>query len=298
MSANMPVGLLNLDKPKGLSSRAIVDCVARLVRPTKSGHAGTLDPLATGVLVVCVGASTRLVSFVQEQRKEYHAVFLLGCTSDTDDVTGTVTQTENAPVPERAAVERLLQEFIGEVDQVPPQFSAAHVQGERAYRLARKGKPVELSSRKVTIYRNEIISYAHPRLELAMECSSGTYVRSIGRDLGIRLGCGAVMSELKRTRIGEFKLADAISIDRLQAEGVAPHLIAPRAAVSHLPQLPCTREELQEIRQGKPIPLSGDLASGPHRHIALLTASGELAALATNLSKGDELAPTHVFPFT
>ena len=283
-------GLLNIDKPAGLSSRDIVDRVARLVRPAKAGHAGTLDPLATGVLVVCVGAATRLVPFVQEQRKEYRAVFRLGCTSNTDDVTGDVIAVENALAPTDSEVALQLNDFIGEISQVPPQFSAVHVAGKRAYQLARDGRQLELPPRPVTIYRIVVVSYDYPRLELDIECSSGTYVRSIGRDLGAKLGCGEVMSELTRTRIGPFELSAAIPLAALTADRLLADLLPAAIAVAHLPQHHCTSEELREINYGRPIPSGQTLEGKIHTHVALQGPSGELAGLATNLSNVDWLA--------
>src|SRR5665213_3403164 len=145
----MPVGLLNINKPSGMTSRRVVDIVARLAGTKRVGHAGTLDPLATGVLVVCLGWATRLVSYVQDRPKTYSARFLLGRRSDTDDVTGEVVETPVIEVPSRSQVEELLQTFVGTIQQVPPQFSAVHVDGVRAHKMARKGKAVNIEPRPV-----------------------------------------------------------------------------------------------------------------------------------------------------
>ncbi len=290
MSVTPLTGLLNVYKPAGWSSRDVVNRIERLVKPAKAGHAGTLDPLAEGVLVVCVGSSTRLISGVQERDKEYRAAFQLGCRSDTDDNTGEITSVDVAQPPQRIEIENLLPQFIGEIQQTPPQFSAVHVDGQRAYALARQGQTVEIAARQVRVNRLEILGYEWPRLELLIECGSGTYVRSIGRDLGELLGCGAIMTELVRTRIGPFRSVDAVRIDDLQRDNVGGYLLPPVRAIDHWPQLVCTDSELWEIAHGRQI-----VAAAPQSgRIALLTAGGELAALGETRTLG-RIAPTQVF---
>lgn len=290
MTASPLSGVLNVLKPAGWTSRDVVNRIERLVKPAKAGHAGTLDPLATGVLVVCVGSSTRLISAVQECDKEYRAVFQLGCRSDTDDNTGAISAVEVTRIPTDRDIESLLPRFIGDIQQTPPQFSAVHVDGKRAYALARQGKAVEIAPRQVRVTRLEILAYEWPRLELLIECGSGTYVRSIGRDLGEILGCGAIMTELLRTRIGPFRADQAVSIDDLQRDSVASHLLPPARAVEHWPQHVCTDTELWEIAHGRQIVAD----ASPAGRIALLTADGELAALGEGRTLG-RIAPTQVF---
>lgn len=290
MTASPLSGLLNVFKPAGWTSRDVVNRIERLVKPAKAGHAGTLDPLATGVLVVCVGSSTRLISAVQEREKEYRAVFQLGCRSDTDDNTGEITTVEVTRIPERSDIEVLLPRFVGDIQQTPPQFSAVHVDGQRAYALARQGKAVEIAPRQVRVNRLELLGYAWPRLELLIECGSGTYVRSIGRDLGELLGCGAIMTELLRTRIGPFRADQAVAMDDLQRETVASHLLPPARAIEHWPRHVCTDAELWEIAHGRQIVADASQAG----RVALLTADGELAALGETRTLG-RVAPTQVF---
>lgn len=290
MAASPLSGLLNVFKPAGWTSRDVVNRIERLVKPAKAGHAGTLDPLATGVLVVCVGTSTRLISGVQEREKEYRAVFQLGCRSDTDDNTGEITNVEVTRIPSRSDIETMLPHFIGEIQQTPPQFSAVHVDGQRAYALARQGQSVDIAPRQVHVHRMEILAYEWPRLELLIECGSGTYVRSIGRDLGELLGCGAIMTELTRTRIGPFRADLAVAIDDLQRDTIASQLLPPACAVDHWPQHVCTDSELWEIAHGRQI-----VANPTHTgRVALLTRGGELAALGETRTLG-RVAPTQVF---
>jgi len=286
-------GILNLYKPAGKTSRQAIDPIARWVRPNKCGHAGTLDPLAEGVLVVCVGKSTRLISCIQEQHKVYRAVFLFGQTSDTDDITGEVQINESAPLPSRADVEQALPQFVGAIEQVPPQFSAVHVDGKRAYALARRGEAPELEARTVHVYRIELLDYVQPRLELEIECGSGTYIRSIGRDLGQKLGCGALMSELVRTRIGPFDAESAVPLEDLTRDNLAVHLQPALRAVESLPRQTCTEEGLQALSQGRRIPLElPELATGTS--LALVTSVSVLAALGEVRDDGT-IQPTIVF---
>jgi tRNA pseudouridine55 synthase len=293
-SENM-FGLLNINKPEGLTSRKVVDHVQRLVKPAKAGHAGTLDPLATGVLIVCVGSATRLISLVQEQRKVYRGKFRLGCQSDTDDITGKVVDVPGASEVSRTEIESALPRFLGEIEQVPPQFSAVHVEGKRAYKLARAGQSVSIAPKRVQIHRIDLLSYSWPVLELEIECGSGTYIRSIGRDLGQQLGCGAVMTELVRTRIGRFELADAVSLEELDAERLPSALLPARLAASDLPIYHASTDECQELKQGKRVSVGESDVPTTDERIAVLTESDELAAIAEFDRRTQELVPRQVF---
>jgi len=292
MAAAAHFGLLNVFKPAGWSSRDVVNRVERVVKPSKAGHAGTLDPLAEGVLVVGVGAATRLISCVQECPKEYRGCFQLGCRSDTDDSTGQVTTVDVARPPELAEIAALIPRFLGDISQVPPQFSAVHVDGRRAYALARQGEKVDIAPRQVHVSRLEIVSYAWPRLELLIECGSGTYVRSIGRDLGELLGCGALMTSLLRTRIGPFLSGDAVRIDDLTRETLGEHLQPADRAIQHWPQHVCTDAELWDIVHGRMIETRLELPEG--RRCAVLSPDGGLAALG-EIRSLRRIAPTQVF---
>jgi tRNA pseudouridine55 synthase len=249
-------GLLNVDKPPGMTSRQVVDHVQKLVRPEKVGHAGTLDPLATGVLIVCVGAATRLITRVQQGRKRYLGRFLLGKRSDTDDTDGAVVDGGDWLRVTRQSLEQTLPEFLGTIQQTPPQISAVKVAGHRAYKLARRGEAVVLEPRPVEVFSLRISNFELPEFELEIECGSGTYVRSIGRDMGERLGCGAVMSALRRTAIGRFAVTDAVPLASLNAASLHDVVLAPQAAVAELPQRTLDAAEVVRIRQGRPIPWS------------------------------------------
>ncbi len=247
------IGVLNVNKPAGMTSRAVVDRVERLVRSAKVGHAGTLDPLATGVLVICVGQATRLIQYVQRMPKCYHATFRLGVRSQTDDVEGEVVPVEGAAEPSRDALDRVLTKFVGEIQQRPPAHSAIKLAGKRAYQLARRGVEVELQPRPVMIYELTVRRYDYPELELDVKCGSGTYIRSLGRDIGEALGTGAVMTRLERTAIGEFCVADSIAVDQLSAEAVQQNLQPAIAALSDLSRVKLSESNILEIHNGRPV---------------------------------------------
>jgi len=249
-------GVLNVNKPSGLTSYEVVDHVVRLTTPARSGHAGTLDPLATGVLVICVGKATRLIQYIQRMRKYYHATFLLGQSSDTDDIDGHVVEISGAIVPSRQMIDQAAANFLGEIEQRPPAYSAVKLSGQRAYQLARAGQPPQLPPRRVVIHRLVVVRYQYPVLELEIDCGSGTYVRSLGRDLAAMLGTACVLSQLERTAIGHFHVADAVALDDLTADTLAQHLQPALAAVVDLPRVELSATQLTEIRHGRPISIN------------------------------------------
>jgi tRNA pseudouridine55 synthase len=211
-------GFLNVNKPSGMTSRDVVNRVCRIVGTKRVGHAGTLDPLATGVLVVAIGKATRLVEYVQNQAKTYRAGFLLGQSSDTDDTEGTVTIREVVEPPSLLEIENALVKYLGTIMQLPPKFSAVKVQGQRAYDLARKGAEVEIKPRPVEVHSIAVTEYSFPRLSLDIHCGSGTYIRSIARDLGEDLGVGGLMESLERTAVGVFELKNAVTLETLEED--------------------------------------------------------------------------------
>jgi tRNA pseudouridine55 synthase len=247
-------GLLVIDKPGGMTSRDVVNRVQRwFPRKTKIGHTGTLDPLATGVLVVCVGAATRLADFVQAMGKTYRSRFRLGGTSTTDDANGTVTANPAAVPPTSEQIAAAIPFFVGNVEQVPPAFSALKVSGARAHELAREGKDVSLAARTVRIDAIRVLGYDWPFLDVEIDCGKGTYIRSIARDLGVKLGCGGMVESLRRTRVGPFLDEDAVGLD-LPAEKVGEHLVPPSVAVSRLPVVRVFREAEIGFLNGREVP--------------------------------------------
>ncbi|MEN6405073.1 MAG: tRNA pseudouridine(55) synthase TruB [Thermoguttaceae bacterium] len=254
-SPNLPRdgGLIPLNKPTGMTSRQVVNRVERLSRPLRAGHTGTLDPLASGVLVVCIGAATRLVEYVQRMRKQYVGVFWLGRQSPTEDIEGDVVELPNAPQPTLEQIEAAAHGFVGRIEQRPPAFSAIKIQGRPAYRLARQGRPVEMKPRPVEIHRIAIRSYQYPELVLEVECGAGTYIRSLGRDLAESLGTAAVMTALQRTAVGRFRVEQSVELDWLTADQWTRYVEPPLRAVESLPQALLTSDEVTRIRNGQTI---------------------------------------------
>ena len=218
-------GIVNLDKPAGVSSARAVDGVKRLLpRGTKIGHGGTLDPFATGVLLLLVGKATKACERLMDAPKQYEATVKLGATTPTDDPESPETATPGAAPVTRAAVEAALKPLVGEILQRPPVYSALKVGGRRACDLARAGAPVEKAARPVRVYGIELLAYDWPLARLRVDCGRGTYVRSIARDLGESLGVGGHLTRLRRTRVGPFTADQAVTRDVLAADGVAKHL--------------------------------------------------------------------------
>ncbi len=282
------IGILNINKPAGWTSRDVVNRVQRLVRPAKAGHAGTLDPLATGVLVVCVGSATRLISYVQQMPKVYQATFLLGRTSPSEDTETETVELANAREPSFAEIHAQLPQFLGSIQQRPPAYSALKVKGQRAYKLARQGVAVPLEPRPVEIYELEITDYRYPELKLTMRCGSGTYVRSLGRDLAESLGTGAVMSALTRTAIGDFCVSDALDIEQLDIALIEKSLVQPLAAVTHLPRFVLTESQQVELQHGRLISVEGTSVSpkSSDEILVAVNSTEELVALVREKRPG------------
>ena len=285
-------GLLNINKPPGKTSRDVVNHVQRIVRPVKVGHAGTLDPLATGVLVLCLGPATRLIEYVQRMPKCYSATFVLGRRSDTEDVDGEVTEIHNAPQPTQDQFVANLPLFMGEIEQRPPAYSAVKIKGKRAYQLARAGHEVSIPARNVTIYKLELLQYAYPDLTIQVECGSGTYIRSLGRDLAESLGSGAVLSSLVRTAIGDFTIDNALELEHVSADSISKQLQPATHAVTNLRRTELTDDEVRRIGHGLVI---DNRLNWPDTEIAAIDSTGKLVAILTPKDSG-QLRPLRVFP--
>jgi tRNA pseudouridine55 synthase len=215
-------GIINLNKPVGISSARAVAIVKRLLpRGTKIGHAGTLDPFASGVLLLLVGKATKSCEALMDQPKQYEATMKFGATTPTEDPESAETIWPDAVIATKESIEAVLPSFTGAIQQRPPAFSAMKVGGRRAYDIARKGGIVELAARTVNVYGIELLDFIWPLARVRIDCGRGTYIRAIARDLGERLNCGGYLTQLARTRIGQFTISDATTIEQLQAGGVA-----------------------------------------------------------------------------
>ncbi len=287
-------GLLVIDKPGGMTSRDVVNRVTRIVRKTKVGHAGTLDPLASGVLVVCIGPATRLVEEVQRLPKTYRTVIRLGARSDTLDADGRIEPVPNPRRPELAELDAAIAPLVGEVDQLPPEFSALKVGGRRAYDLARAGQAVELAPRKVRIDRIQVVRYQWPELELEIDCGAGTYIRSIARDVGEALGCGGLVDVLVRIRIGPFAIEGAVELSRLSADSLPGMLRPTLEAVAGLPRRILDADERADVAAGRGLPAGPEGPAAAGGPIALIDADGRLVALAEVDAAGGRIQPRKV----
>lgn len=290
-------GLLVIDKPSGMTSRDVVDRVTGWFPPkTRLGHTGTLDPLATGILVVTVGIATRLAEYVQAMAKTYRTRIHLGSRSDTDDVQGNLEEVFKAPVPDLDTLARTIHEFIGEIDQVPPAFSAANVGGRRAYALARQGRPVTLQPRKVSIYSIQKLGYQFPYLDLEIHCGKGTYIRALARDLGQRLGCGGYVESLRRLKVGPFTEASALMLEA-DPQNARARMLPLSAAVNELPRVTLSSVNLRRLQNGLIISLPPEKAPSSHSNmqsqVAVFGEDNQFAAIAT--WKQDTLQPVKVF---
>ncbi len=299
MTDRMTAGVLAVAKPGGMTSRDAVNVVQRLLRPLKVGHAGTLDPLATGVLVICIGGATRLVPWIQDGRKHYRADFRLGLTSDTDDITGNITVAGDASAVTRDRVEESLATFVGRIEQVPPQFSAVHVQGQRAYDLARRGETVELTAKTIEVDSIVLTAWNPPDFTVEMVCGSGTYVRSIGRDLGTHLCCGAVMTALERTAIGAFHLDQCVTLADLDRTTIFTHIRPALEAVSHLPRIDLMVDDVVKLRQGKRLAIAAEGAVVAKQDYVAVDEDGALIGILTPTDESPpRWASQMVLPFT
>ncbi|MEE2656890.1 MAG: tRNA pseudouridine(55) synthase TruB [Candidatus Latescibacterota bacterium] len=225
-------GIYVVDKPVGPSSHKVVSVMRRCTGTRRVGHCGTLDLLASGVLILCVGRYTRLNEWLSRGSKEYLSTFRLGAESETDDAQGPILERAVDDPPQRNDVERLVTtEFCGDLIQVPPVYSAVHVNGERSYRRARRGEQIVAKPRKVSVNEFEVTGFDYPELQVRVVCSRGTYIRSLARDLGQRLGCGSYVQDLRRTRVGNVGLADSTDLTALQEAGLSVAPIAARRAL-------------------------------------------------------------------
>lgn len=286
------IGFCNVNKPPGPTSHDIVAGVRkRLPRGTKVGHAGTLDPFAEGVLVLCIGGATRLAQYAQAGEKRYRAQVTLGATSTTDDLLGEISPRE-APTefPTRDAVEDAIRAFVGVIRQSPPAHSAVHVDGQRAYKLARRGEAVQLPAREVSIQSIEVLRYEFPLLELDVRCESGTYIRALARDLGNALGVGGYCSALCRTAVGPFRIEASVAPDALRVE---EHLLSPLVGLWALPRIVADPAAAARIANGRTVLLSAPPdAAG---EIAILDSRDALLAIGRLLEDGRTLQPVKVF---
>ncbi len=269
LSARTVDGILNVNKPAGITSFGVVSVVRRLSGCRRAGHCGTLDPDATGVLVVCLGQATKLTSILTGNTKEYRAEIALGSATDTYDATGKVTFTGDCGNVTQSLIEQVLQKFRGKIMQTPPAYSALKVNGRRLYDMARAGVEVNIASRPVEVTRLQIVCWMSPVVTVHLECSKGTYVRSLAHDLGKALGCGAHLKSLIRTRSGNFRIEDSITLDEFEAgarTGYWHNFISPMDMhILAWPAVILDGTQEANARNGRPISLSD---AAPQKDVA------------------------------
>ncbi|MCW5877333.1 MAG: tRNA pseudouridine(55) synthase TruB [Anaerolineales bacterium] len=291
--SNLVSGVLVVDKPVGLTSHDVVQIIRRGTGIRRAGHTGTLDPRASGVLVVLIGPAVRLSEFVSAEDKRYQATIRLGSSTDTYDAEGAFTSPEVPVDIEREEFTKLLEQFTGEIEQTPPAYSAVRVQGQRAYDMARRGEDVELPPRIIQVHSLELLEWALPEVVVDVHCSSGTYIRSLANDIGEKLGTGAHLVGLRRTRSGRFTLRDAVSLHRLreafETGNWAQYLIPAAEALADWPAVELDAEMLEKVRNGHRIPAAAE-ATGLARAVS---EQGDLVAVIE--VDGAEWQPRKVF---
>lgn len=285
-------GLLNIDKPAGPTSHDVVARVRRMAgRSTRVGHAGTLDPMATGVLPVALGHATRLIEYLADARKGYVGLVRLGATTATDDAEGEVLATCPVPPLDDAAIEAAVAPLRGAILQIPPAYAALHYQGRRLYDLARAGAAPELPPRPVVIYRLDWERAGPDTLRIVVECGKGAYIRSLARDIGAALGCGAHLAALRRTFVGPFHLDTALSLDTLGADpaNLVAALLPPETAIADWPAVTLDAEKARRVANGMPVDLPALDGERARAH------GPDGALLAVLRRSGDHWRPEKVF---
>ena len=280
-------GVLLIQKSAGMTSHDVVAQVRKIFQTKKVGHAGTLDPFATGLLVACLGDATRIAQYVTDGEKTYRAIMKLGERTDTQDYTGEIVARRDVPPLGEDEVRRMFAQFTGDIMQTPPMYSARRVQGTRLYELARAGKEVEREARPVTIYELTFTGMALPYLHFQVVCSKGTYIRTLANDLGEAFGCGAHLTELERTQSGRFLLRDAASLEELAAmrddrERLRQSLLPIDAALAEWPAVTLDEASAGRIAHGAAValPVDADDALRLSANIRVHNPSGTLIALA------------------
>jgi tRNA pseudouridine55 synthase len=294
---NIVSGVLVVDKPVGMSSHDVVQVIRRGTGIRRAGHTGTLDPRASGVLVVLIGPAVRLSEFVSASDKRYQATIRLGSSTETYDAEGEITMT-GASIEDisEEGFSDVLQNYIGEIEQVPPPYSAVKVKGRKAYEMARKGEEVKLEPRTINVFSLEVLEWMPPEVVIDVYCSSGTYVRSLANDLGEELGCGAHLIGLRRTKSGRFTLRDAIPLRRLQEAFDAGdwynHLIPAAEALGDWPMVELDGDQVELVRHGHRVIATTEVTSGWVRGVSQ---QGDLVALLEHVVDSDEWQPRKVF---
>jgi tRNA pseudouridine55 synthase len=308
---NVVSGVLVIDKPVGMTSHDVVQIVRRGTGIRRAGHTGTLDPRASGVLVVLIGPAVRLSEYVSASDKRYQATLRLGSSTDTYDAEGRITYQQDVNDVSEEHFDVLLKDYTGEILQTPPPYSAVKVKGKPAYDRARKGEKVELEPRKINVYSLEILEWAPPEVVLDIYCSSGTYVRSLAHDLGNDLGTGAYLIGLRRTKSGRFTLRDAVPLRQIQDSFLtgewSRYLIPAAEALGDWPYITLVGDDVETVRHGHRLAADDNAQDliDPEKHpyveegtsglVRAITEQGDLVAVMQYISEDHEWQPKKVF---
>lgn len=289
-------GIFNINKSTGMTSHDVVAKIRRLLKQKRVGHAGTLDPAAGGVLPICVGQATRVAEYLSESGKAYQADVVFGVATDTYDTEGAVTATGSTADLALASIEETLEHFLGPQMQVPPRYSAIKIHGQPAYKRARAGEEITLEPRPIVIYSLEVIDWIPPRLTLAIECSKGTYIRSLAHDLGMQLGCYAYLDALVRTRSGPFTLSESITLEQLagaiETKTVQHYLYPLDKALEQYPAITLDAETFEKVKHGNTFSSSRECTPGLAR---VYDSKGHFLAIAMWNEERKAWQPEKVF---
>jgi tRNA pseudouridine55 synthase len=285
-------GVLVVDKPVGMTSHDVVEAIRRGTGIRRAGHTGTLDPRASGVLVILVGPAVRLSEYVSASDKRYQAIIRLGSSTDTFDAEGKFVRADQPVNVTEEQFEKILKQFEGEIEQIPPPYSAVKVGGRHAYDMARQGEEVELAPRKIQVHHLEVLEWAPPEVVVDVHCSSGTYVRSLANDMGNALGTGAYLVGLRRTKSGRFSLRDATPLRKLQESFTAGNwyqfLIPAAEALADWSAIELNPDDVEEVRHGHRVKAAAD--TKPGSMVRGVSMAGELIALM-ELAAGEDGSP-------
>ncbi len=296
-------GIINVYKPSGFTSFQVVSILKRILKVKKIGHTGTLDPQAEGVLVICVGEATKVASIISKTKKVYDAEIIFGIETDTWDMEGRVLE-ERRCREIKKKIEGVLPQFQGEIEQIPPMYSAISYKGERLYNLARKGKVVERKPRKIRIYKLELLEYNEkekPKIRLLIECSSGTYIRSLAHDIGVKVDCPATLSKLIRKMVGKFPVEESFSIEEIEdytkRGKIDSFLISIKDALNFLETLNVKKEEKEKIKKGQFISISEERARKTGSSLILALYGEEPVSIGELVNHGNKyiFKPKRVF---
>ncbi len=293
-------GVLVVDKPIGMTSHDVVNAIRYGTGIRRAGHTGTLDPRASGVLVILIGPAVRLSEYVSASDKRYQAIIRMGASTDTFDADGRFVRPSTViPNVSESQFEEVLKTFVGEIEQTPPPYSAVKIKGRRAYDMARRGEEVQIAPRKINVYHLEVLEWAPPEVVVDVHCSSGTYVRSLANDLGEKLGCGAYLVGLRRTKSGRFSLRDSVPLRKLQESFRAgnwyQYLIPAAEALTDWPALELNPDQVEAVRHGHRLPKSDNLTPGINNLVRGVSMAGELVALMELDETNQEWQPKKVF---